>query len=220
MKPILFSTEMVQAILNGSKTQTRRIIKPQPSINSGVGKWMKSKIIQMIGGQEVVFSYMEKNNPYGQRGQIIWVREAFNYTDPKHAVEGEFMGEETGFVGCEEEREIRWRWVYKASSALEHPKYGKARWKSGIQMLKEACRLFLKIKSVRVERLQDISDGDIAAEGVVWNEPFEYKRDQQECKSPAQRAFKKLWDSINGKRASWKDNPWVWCITFERTNKP
>ncbi len=76
-----------------------------------------------------------------------------------------------------------------------------------------ASRITLEVTGVRVEQLQDISDGDVSQEGTTWNEPLQIGRDDENCKSPAQRAFKKRWDAIY---KNWDTNPWVWVVSFKR----
>lgn len=173
-RPILFSTEMVQAILEGSKTQTRRVVN-QPARKIFYNT--KTKQFEGESGRIV-------KCPYGQVGDVLWVRESFTFnTDVQSAP------------------------IFKADSKI--PKFIK--WKPSIHMPKEACRLFLRIKDIRVERLQDISRGDAMAEGCpfpnIAKETFPTKW------------FRELWIKINGEQ-SWNDNPFVWVIEFERIEKP
>lgn len=190
MKPILFNTEMVKAILDGRKTVTRRLIKPQPvadadlmyayaaSRKQDIGKWGDRKTGQTW------------NPPY-HADDILYVREKWarpsqteiaNGADPK-------------------------MYLY-ATDTLQPCAWDK--WRPSIHMPKEAARIFLRVKSVRVERLKSISVSDAMDEGVSdWNE------------------FVTLWDSTVPKHPNkfksypyyWKDNPWVWVIEFERISK-
>ena len=183
-KPILFSTPMVQSILNGTKTQTRRVIKPQPKSqlhDVKMGYWSEEP-------NNLKFPYTKCT--YGQIGDVLWVRETFVSYEVK--------------VKHPKVSEIEYE--YKAD---ESPV--KFRWKPGIHMPKEACRLFLKIKDIRVERLQDISRGDAMSEGC----PFP---NMANGSNPI-NWYANLWDSINGK-CSYASNPWVWVIEFERIEKP
>jgi hypothetical protein len=217
--PILFSTPMVQAILEGRKTQTRRLIKPAPidKNNYHFEKLEKfgRKTFGMVPNQGVeidninVFAY---NGiwvcPY-EIGDILWVRETF--------VPKEIHEEPPGTKAH-----------YKASDLFASEK-----WKPSIFMPKLACRIFLKIKSIRVERLMEISEEDAKAEGVFFNLQFKkYRCYLCETKghvgSPscddgffidAGPSFYTLWISIN-KAESFKANPWVWVYEFERTEKP
>lgn len=195
--PILFNTEMVKAILEGRKTQTRRIVKPQPSIRKGVGKWIKNDKIQEIGDQEVVTDYMLKHCKY-QVGDILWVRETFYQVTRVNSQTGKITGSQ---------------FTYKAD--LHEIIKGHDKFKPNIFMPKEACRIFLKIKSVRVERVQDITQEDAKAEGVFpaphrcdgWENPLNQFKDCFRC------VFKNLWQKIN---KNWNDNPWCWVISFSK----
>ncbi len=196
--PILFSTPMVQAILNGRKTQTRRVVKPQGKAacfdiamrTDGSNKWPRN-----LDADERFISDMKC--PYGQVGDVLWARE----TVSQFSMGGIY--------------------AYKADN---DPDDKGTKWRPSIHMPKAACRLFLRIKSIKVERLQDISEEDAIAEGCCLYGPFgEYKGSihpsggsmRYRAFSNASRAFQDLWESINGEN-SWKANPWVWVIEFER----
>lgn len=179
-RPILFSAPMVRALLDGSKTQTRRKYK----VNNG-GLWPN---INDIPGMRQIL----RNCPYGQHGDRLWVREAFY--------------EEFGRVPAGEEERLEWvesgYLAYRASDEQPYGSGGYLPWKPSIFMPRWASRINLEIVSVRVERLQDISETDALAEGI----------DQDTC-DPV-RAYRDLWEAINGD-GSWDTNPWVWAITFE-----
>ena len=186
--PILFSTPMVQAIMEGRKTQTRRVCKHQ--------YWSYHEIVDVnVNGitQKVDRSV---SCPYGKVGDVLWVREGW-------APLGEYPNN---------------TYMYKADT---HQPYSK--WKPSIHMPKEACRIFLEITNIRVERLQDISDKDAIAEGIErmqgvfwWKN---YLNDPLPGTSSPTVSFCTLWQSINGKE-SLKSNPWVWVIEFKRIEKP
>lgn len=173
-RPILFSTPMVRAILDGRKTQTRRVVK-------GVHR-------SLLEGFSPEYVADDGNYPpYGQVGNVLWVRETWS----------------TSARG----------WIYKADNPNALDNALALRWKPSIFMPKKACRLRLLIKSIRIERLQKITEEDALAEGV-------YQRAEEVnggvCYlETARYAFRTLWDSINGK-GSWDNNPWVWVIEFER----
>ena len=192
--PILFSTPMVQAILEGRKTQTRRVVKPQPTnfVDDPLHYLWPVPCIQCNLGLESI------KCPYGQPGDVLWVRETFCRLDY-----GAFL--------------------YKAS--FDNTQKG---WKPSIHMPKEACRLFLRVKSVRVERLQAISEQDAVAEGVYFYDDREehkgfkntyehYVDTEKVCIRPS-GSFLTLWEKING-RESVNANPWVWVVEFERITK-
>lgn len=211
--PILFQQEMVKAILAGLKTETRRIIKPQPipedvkmpvPVKDFVNQLKKK---ENLGYDRISTSGTSKGFylpkcPYGQHGDILWVRE--NYMAVTSHWEGK---EEHGYA-------------YQASDK----DWGKfAKWKPSIHMPKEACRIFLLLKEVKVERLQDISENDAIAEGVseirwsqdVWKFPVYVSREltNHSTDIPASN-FASLWQSING-ASSWYQNPWVWVLKYE-----
>lgn len=202
--PILFSTPMVQAILEGRKTMTRRVIKP------------RSYITDVVDG--VPYEMTEDDAspikcPYGQPGDVLWVRESCCYVLRDHAHDL--------LEGSRDNNQ----WVYKTSVHPDWMIYAKEKygykWKPAIHMPKEACRIKLLVKSVKVESLQDISAQDAIAEGIEYlgtghygPEWKNYLGNYSTYLLPKQ-SFKSLWGSINGKE-SWEANPYVWVIEFER----
>jgi hypothetical protein len=220
--PILFSTPMVQAILAGNKTMTRRIVKPQPIFKEGVGKWY-GKNEQFVGDKMVVLDLMELSCPYGKSGDVLWVRECFTVLEPEHCegMSQRFYYKAEHHVGNEE-----WR--------LEEIEKGYPyQWKPSIHMPKSACRVWLEITNIRVERLQSISEKDAIAEGILpllmssvqlatsGQLYFDYSKPKQFFNEglPPFWSFNSLWCSINGPD-SWDENPWVWVIEFKRIEKP
>lgn len=197
--PIIFSTLMVQAILSRTKTQTRRIIKPQPD-DSGLwndDKYPRGLDSLLTGWNGVTDDTAESKEfkcPYGKVSDILWVRETFLILPPNMV-------------------------FYKAD--IENKATGK--WKPSIFMPKIACRIRLKITNIRVEKLQDISEEDAIAEGIIavqrpggfgfgLKKEWDYKFPLHE-RTPID-AYRMLWDKINGKH-SWDTNPWVWVIEFK-----
>jgi len=211
MKPILFNTEMVRAILDGRKTVTRRIIKPQPRGHAALSrkvqgtdvKQTRSGVIRKVwSGYEFEDGTMAVCNI--QPGDILYVRETW--------------GKTADLPGISEEAT-----VYAADFSdreLAHLKDKHFRWRPSIHMPKELARLFLKVTDVRVERLQNISADGCAMEGIwpLYSGPAggrtEYYHDK----------FSYLWDSTIPKTDmdtyGWKANPWVWAIQFEVCEKP
>lgn len=195
--PILFSTDMVNAIRKGDKLMTRRIVKA----NIPIGNWDETL----------------KYCPY-QVGNILWVRETTCWVMLDHAPD---------LLEGAKERTL---FVYKANVHPDWMEYAKEKygykWKPSIFMPKAACRIFLKITDIRVERLQDISEEDAVAEGVqktfniLFNESRyrDYANVKDDWRS-AVSSFQSLWASINGVD-SWDENPWVWVIQFEKTERP
>jgi hypothetical protein len=226
IKPILFSTPMVQSILEGRKTMTRRIIKPQP-LNFDVKK--------IIDWDDVIYSL-----PKYKVGDILWLRETWGVATRPHPIKGWVDGFEYK-ADCkyiDEENDLLP--IYECEG-FDFEKYQSGKWKPSLFMPKEACRLFLKITNVKVERLQDISEKDAKAEGVesciADRENFgvraagmrlyrDYDRKNNSLKDYpcngfefAKTSFETLWQSINGEQ-SWNDNPYVWVLEFEQCEKP
>lgn len=197
MKPILFNTEMVRAILNGEKTQTRRIMKPQPMFYTGRKYIFKDSECPKKWKQcdNIIDTYRY------QKGDILYVRETWS----------EGWGEGT--------------YIYKADDKLaDNPLFEystKLIYKPSIHMPKEAARIFFKVTNVRIANLQDITDEEAKKEGanfkngknVGWKEKME---------RPAIQRFAEIWDKTIKKNEldiySWRANPWVWVIEFERVN--
>ena len=189
--PILFSAPMVRAILEGRKTQTRRIIK---GVNRGNCMILKKSTKTKMGIETHVLD-ATKNNlcPYGKPGDLLWVRETWMQETEE--------GIPTGGI------------IYKASSNPVQDGDIKLRWKPSIYMPKATTRIWLEITGVRVERLQDITEGDAEAEGV---EPW--SSNGLDFTSYL-NSFEYLWNSLNEKRGfGWVENPWVWVIEFRRVD--
>jgi hypothetical protein len=179
-KPILFSGEMVRALLDGRKTMTRRIVKGNV-IENGHGH---CQILRPNG------HYQELVCPYGQPGDRLWVRERISKPLPLDVESKCFTGY---YFAGDEERKIKWI-----------PSIHMPRW---------ASRITLEVTSVRVERLQEITEADAKAEGVT--KPSDHPLCVGDCRTAYSR-FKELWDRINAERAVWESNPWVWVVTFKR----
>ena len=198
-RPILFSAPMVRAILEGKKTQTRRVIKPQPenlvegkAINIPYGYYPD----RFFGGN--LWTYWGPKGskdqgkctlplfkcPYGQPGDRLWVREAFHIC-PHH---------EDYFYRADDENLLL--------KCKVHTK-----WRPSIHMPRAASRIQLEITDIRVERLCDITDQDAIEEGV--------DRTNTSLRGYATERFKNLWQSINGPD-SWEQNPWVWVVEFKK----
>lgn len=188
--PILFSTPMVRAILEGRKTQTMRVIKPQPKWVDGKNDlhydggstFIAHSPVQVDEYGDIDFYGESVKCPYGQPGDILWVRETWNDDWCDHV-------------------------LYKANGGLaKEAGYSKEpRWRPSIHMPRKYARIFFEITNIRIERVQEISENDCQMEGL--------KLLQEGIKSE----FAVLWDSINEKRGfGWDINPWVWVIKFKR----
>lgn len=223
--PILFSDEMVRAILEGRKTQTRRVVKPQPYITTRAGTEAWQWDHGPKGGyttwrtdlSPLTFTGMaieRRPSPYGKPGDRLWVRETWGVVDEYGSTKLP-MFEYTNGRGE----------LYK-TVRLYHRADGERTdtlWRPSIHMPRWASRLTLEIVSVRVERLQEISEADCIAEGIiklpatgraVLSHGAQYFGD---CWNTCREAYRALWDSINAKRGfGWDTNPWVWAIEFRR----
>lgn len=201
-KPIIFSTEMVRAILEGRKTQTRRVIK-NVDITNGFD-------VDVDGS---VYAYCcpatgDSFKPWEiapwEKGDILWVREAWCKNENPNS---------PNYGGYE----------YYADYEGAHCQ-SLIKWRSPIHMPRKAARIFLKVKNIRVERLQAITEDDAEAEGAIdwicqqhnngtW---IDNAMRGAACAKP-KRAFALLWNAIHKKRGfGWDQNPWVWVIEFEK----
>lgn len=203
-RPILFNGAMVRALIDGSKTQTRRIVKG-----------FALELLQPVNFTPEFVALPENgNSPYGYAGDRLWVREAFAFTD----------AHEPKFDGSIEYRADNKCFAVEGNSLIDTP-HGcdpqpfTGPWSPSIHMPRWASRILLEIVSVRVERLQDISEADARAEGITdggcvnCGEP-----EPCDCANPspdARDAYCHLWGQING-AGSWAANPFVWVIEFKR----
>lgn len=211
-RPILFSGEMVRAILAGRKTQTRRVVRPQPTFGdvSGVfGAWLfKTKGNEWLiypNAKEAVLRLC----PYGAPGARLWVRETFQ----------PFFAEGVDCWGTDWKTGKGYAVRYVATDGIEEY-YDEANekltdaCKPAIHMPRWASRITLEITGVRMQRLQDISDTDASAEGVTYDPDLQvyHVETAVPCNS-ARDAYACLWHKINGP-GSWNANPWVWVVEF------
>lgn len=226
--PILFSTPMVQAILDGRKTMTRRIVKFPVEVKQTLQDLPDCalELTRMQDGYKdgirPVFlldddpNAFSVPNRYGNPGDILWVRETL------------YQNGEIGLMYSADTEHID-EDIIPEDFNVRIDKSGNYKFCSipSIYMEKWACRLFMKVTHVRVERLQDITEEDAIAEGVICYEDCgDFKNylyndiygDDMGVLT-AKDSFETLWQSINGKE-SWDDNPWVWVIEFERVERP
>lgn len=207
-KPIIFNGEMVRAILDERKTQTRRVVKPQPRTYTAFHRFLKYLKWKVIDAEYFAAKiFMIPLCPYGRVGDRLWVRETwFPMQDIKAcAVEGEPI-------------EIVYKadWDADGISRDEARDVGVDRWRPSIFMPRWASRITLEITNVRVEQVQDISGKDAIAEG--WPQHLELFPTIN-AESKARIWFWSVWNSINAKRGfDWDINPWAWVVEFQRTN--
>jgi hypothetical protein len=198
-KPILFSAEMIQAVLDGRKTQTRRVVKlPLWS----TGDWDDFELDEFgvpLTICEKTTCWAEVNSPYGRAGDNLWVRETWRTHEYYNPVAPRDLSREMPVQ-------------YKADLALTGTVGVRARWRPSIFMPRWASRINLRVNEVRVERLRDITLADILAEGC----PVEHR--PESCNGMSHAVFgwfEHLWDSINHKRGyGRRNNPFVWVIKF------
>lgn len=199
-RPILFSAPMVRALLDGSKTQTRRIFKLPRGCSWYEALGGEAKGEAQDDNGPAWWHVEEQSCPYGQPGDRLWVRE--NFMD----MQG------TGVEHRPDPNGPLHRYAYRAdtppgSHGDEARKEYGLKWKPSIHMPRTACRITLHITGVRVERLQEISRGDAMAEGCPFpnmakgNDPRHW--------------YTALWEQINGP-GSWDANPWVWVVEFKK----
>ncbi len=206
-RPILFNGDMVRAILDGRKTQTRRVIKPQPS-----EEWQPFSYGEIHGydkngelSPDIVKGHGVCNEngddgytcPFGAVGDLLWVRETIQHH---------------GYAGAK-------HFVYSADgkSGSHRYQFFKKHVIPSIFMPRYASRITLEITGVGVERLRDISEADAIAEGITMCESGYFWWNAYKQKNPHRNAigaYRDLWKSING-AGSWDANPWVWVIDFK-----
>lgn len=218
-RPILFSGPMVRAILDGRKTQTRRLVAPQPATGETIS-WLNN-----IVGRPPSFALCrpmssdvrEVRCPYGAPGDRLWVKETWALED---------VGDDGQRLIWKIDRAARWLGDGETIHYLDSG-YKPARWRSGRFMPRWASRLSLEVTGVRAQRLQDISEEDARAEGLKVTGPTVSPTGEIIDRRPGylgygslwhdpRRAFETIWDDINGKRALWSSNPWVWVVEFKR----
>ena len=232
--PILFSAPMVRAILAGTKTQTRRVVKPQPAADTYTVStyhhpdprphfwaWTNSPTRPECAN----LSDWCRPCPYGQPDDRLWVRETFM----------DLRG--TGVEHRPDPRGPLQRYAYQADTPPgsfgdeARKEYG-LKWKPCIHMPRLASRITLEITGVRVERLQAISEADAQAEGIFFTDYGIGRWQQQnpgwmwdkttshsQCLISPVHAFGNLWNHVNGDDA-WAANPWVWVVEFRRIQSP
>lgn len=232
-RPIIFNSESVKAILDGRKTQTRRVIKPQPeyvcfnartNINI-IGSHdnvcvVESSPIHFTQYPETAFVYYKNNKagildcPYGQVGDLLWVRETICHFGNMFS-----GGSNFALIRYKDavSREIYFKnnppselWWYKTELV----------WKPSIFMPRWASRITLEITNIRVEKLQDISTADVYCEGFTQGIYAKPGNVGWVAHADCEEAFEEAWDSLNAKRGySWESNPRVWVIEFKVKEK-
>jgi hypothetical protein len=232
-RPILFSAPMVRALLDGRKTQTRRVITPnnirlfmgdhvgmqRPSAELLEAAFEWAQDVRSIQGAHIwwakalphqapaILTQWQAASTFGVPGDRLWVRESFTVV-PATACR---MSE--GVQQTVNPTEPDMAAIYAAGWDRSIPK-----WKPSIHMPRWASRLTLQITDVRVERLQDISEADAIAEGLIWRPALDAwcatESPNWPCFSSPVRSYAGLWNHINGSGA-WDRNPWIWAVSLE-----
>ena len=230
LKPILFNTSMVQAILEGRKTTTRRIVKTDLSL---LDYDVNDKDYLYLPDEYGEFHHLLEYSPY-KIGDILYVRETWcrGKVEIEDTTDG-FQGE-TYISQCIGDEDI----IFKQQAIQEGIDISETKWKPSIFMPKEATRIFLKVTNVKVERLQDITEEGARQEGADHTQkyyfPFRVKHDEKHKKCLYDKPFEygdyrttfaQIWDDTLNKndKLAWmyefKNNPYVWVIEFERISK-
>jgi hypothetical protein len=198
-RPILFNGAMVRAVLANTKTQTRRVVTPQPRILAGELLCWKDDAL--------TDDQMAALCPHGRRGDRLWVRESTRMRylpniltgEPTNAKCGEYLADGRPVLN-EDGFDLAWWYSRNACPSIHMP-----RW---------ASRIDLEVTGVRVERLQDISRADAVAEGAPPSHPSIDAVSRSFGYADFSRSwYAQLWELINGP-GSWDANPWVWCVAF------
>lgn len=200
-RPILFSSEMVRAILDGRKTQTRRIVKPQPEFGINPCHYSKTGWAETDESLKGCLCWKTVKCPYGFPGERIWVRETWAASNSYDSYNGALSVHVHNVA-------------YKAGGGFQFEFGERGKWRPSIHMPRWASRITLEVTDVRGQRLQDISEEDAIAEGC--EREFTPDGSDYGCGlTTAVENFALLWNSINGD-GSWETNPWVWCLTFNK----
>lgn len=217
MKSKVFNTEMVQAILKGDKTQFREIVKPQPKLF-----YVNGQQRDIINPNHIEFKIMDNGGhnyfmvpPY-QAGDIIFVKETWKVCRSYDT--------ELGFdVNYKSDNKIL-PCIFDVERYLLFGKFeNKYSFQSPITMPEEAARIFLKIKDIKVQRLCSITEQQIKDEAIPYDEEI-YNMPcniENAGETYLKGCFMRMWDSKYEKKSyGWDKNPWVWCVEFERVEKP
>lgn len=219
-RPILFSGAMVRAILAGQKTQTRRIVKPQPSIEGQTPR---------------------RTCPYGAPGDRLWVRETHAAMACSSRARVAYRADMIVQNQTPRRTPPGWTTADLCPWPVDNAKgrgHAVTRWTPAIHMPRALSRIDLEVTAVRVERLHDVTEEDARTEGVTLGPIVCSDCQDQECgpdgdvcpvcdceacdgrqqviASTYRAAYAHLWDRINGGRAPWRSNPWVWVLSFRR----
>lgn len=216
VRPILMQGPLVIQSLEGKKTNTRRILKPQPFRDGDDGTlvWKEGRVLTP--------DRVAQNCPYGKPGDLLWVRENWK-PDTDGDVSCISYEADKSSIHIENTQEAANRWLEARRTEEQYPYLRPTRWRPSIHMPRWASRLTLEIENVSIEQLQEITNSDALREGVefrdgcygVWR-----PNGTMVCGGgdDAIDAFRCLWINING-TGSWDKNPWVWVVRYKAHKK-
>lgn len=219
-RPILFSAPMVRALLAGTKTQTRRVLRDQNPIDLGASRHgahlSRQPVFDRVANAAVGHRHAPVICPYGQPSDRLWVRET-------HAINphpSELGLTRDSIPGTWDSAVAAASRVIYAADPGAHLEADGRQWRPSIHMPRWASRIMLEITGVRVERLQDISEADAIAEGIApaydgWRDYRTSQAVNYPCADSAIHSYQTLWEQISGS-GSWEANPWVWAVEFKR----
>lgn len=214
-RPVLFNDAMVRAVLSGRKTQTRRVLPPVVDLRGPPHAGEAPPDVLLMVRRSADADWTPLPCPYGAPGDRLWVREAWSLGRVMRDCEGtpDDVMYWSGPLPKVDPRGARlvddWSVGYRATSGDEGP------WRPSIHMPRWASRLTLRVTSVRVERVQSITEADAEAEGAGFADaPCEWTG----MEPGYRQGFAHLWARVNAERPDigWPANPWVWVVGFER----
>lgn len=225
IKPILFNTEMVRALLEGRKTMTRRVVKPQPVLDGHLWKLGGAAWNDSVLSVPVMFGHSLYNRAPYQPGDVLYVRETFRV---------DCLSDIVGIGRVQYKADSSYANIHFAEDRYDMMRRAQSKpgWRPNENMPREAARIFLRVTGVRIERLQAIAEEDAKAEGAEKMYPYTDPETGKTAfllheKGTYRAGFSQIWDSTIPKRPNmfdrylyyWEYNPWVWVIEFERIKK-
>ena len=217
-RPILFSAPMVRAILAGTKTQTRRVVKTQPWASCCIEEGMAGEspfVYSALGGDGPGHDVHESRTPcrcpYGEPCDRLWVKESTIKVEDHGWIGPVYVESDAGRLALE--------WGYGESDDPDHIPPHAIKRRPSIFMTRAMSRITLEITGVRVERLQEISEADARAEGAPPGHPSIDRVSREFGFADFPRSwYGQMWEQING-RGSWAANPWVWVLEFRKLER-
>ena len=215
---LLFTAPMVRALLAGTKTQTRRLVKPQPPAGYEFNEWVveyPGTISARLENKTPPLGMWTKRAPHGPVGRVIYAKETWCraeawYPAASVAYRADYGDHE--WKQCEPGVCSRWRTGVRSFDCMA---CNFTRWVPSIHMPRWAARITLEVTRVRLERVQQITEEDARAEGVDTGPTVGAIYRLPDGRVEARSVYADLWDEING-AGSWASNPWVWVYDFRR----